>query len=140
MYQITWNTGETLTVTDAGAYLNTKVGLGANDTAGTVVGLLGPNNGQANDFTLPDGTVLTQPLSTADLVIFLNAWRVTQASSIFDYGPGQTTDTFTNVGYSPSRSAWPTCRPRWWRRPRRRWRDTGSPTPRRWRPRNTTTS
>src|SRR5262249_29626408 len=98
-YQLIWNTGEALTVTDEGSYLNVKVGLGANDTPGSVIGLLGSNQGQANDFQLPDGTVLPQPLSSHDLTTFADSWRVPQIFSLFDYGPGQTTETFTNLNF-----------------------------------------
>src|SRR5205823_553863 len=37
-YRVNWNTGESVTVTDEGSFLNVRAGLGANDTAGTVVG------------------------------------------------------------------------------------------------------
>ena len=68
--------------------------------AGTVQGLLGPDEGQAKDFQLPNGTVLQQPLSSGELYgEFANAWRVTQATSLLDYGAGQTTSTFTDVNF-----------------------------------------
>ena len=69
--------------------------------AGTTVGLLGNDDGKpANDFQLPDGTVLKSPLSTQQLYqVFGNAWRVSGATSLFDYGPGQTTSTYTNLNY-----------------------------------------
>ena len=35
-YQVTWNTGEVLVVTDNGAYLDVAVGLGASDVRGTL--------------------------------------------------------------------------------------------------------
>ena len=96
-----WDTGETLTVVNDGTYLDLSVGLGANDGPGSVVGLVGPDEGQANDFMLPDGTVLQQPLSTAELYqTFANAWRVTQATSLFDYAAGQSTATFTNTNFA----------------------------------------
>ena len=100
-YEVAWDTGETLTVVNDGTYLDLSVGLGANDGPGSVVGLVGPDEGQANDFMLPDGTVLQQPLSTAELYqTFANAWRVTQATSLFDYAAGQSTATFTNTNFA----------------------------------------
>ena len=100
MYQINWNTGETATVTNQGSYFNLSVGLGSNDGPGSVQGLLGPDEGQAYDFQLANGTVLSQPLSTAELYgEYANAWRVTQATSLLDYAPGQTTATFTNLNF-----------------------------------------
>jgi hypothetical protein len=53
--------------------------------------------------TLPDGEVLQQPLTTTELYgTFANAWRVTQATSLFDYGPGRSTATFTDSIRAPS--------------------------------------
>ena len=99
-YQLTWNTGEIVTVTDNGSYLDIGVGLGSGDPQGSVMGLMGPDAGQANDFSLPDGTVLQQPLSVPQLYgTFANAWRVTPATSLFDYGPGQSTATFTDESF-----------------------------------------
>ena len=61
--------------------------------AGTVEGLLGAHNDDpTNEFVMPDGTILQQPLSFTDLyTTWANAWRVTQANSLLDYGIGQTT-------------------------------------------------
>ncbi len=103
-YQVLWNTGEEITVTIGGSYLNYTVSLGPNDGPGSLQGLLGPNEGQANDFQLPDGTVLPQQSLTSDQLydVFGNAWRITQATSLFDYGAGQSTDTFTNPDFPGS--------------------------------------
>jgi hypothetical protein len=100
-YQIVWNTGEVLKVTTSSSYLNVSTQLGPSDGPGSVQGLLGADTGQANDFQLANGTVLSQPLTSAELYgEFANAWRVTQSSSLLDYGTGQTTATFTNVNFS----------------------------------------
>ena len=98
-YRITWNTGESVTVTLEGGFLDVNVGLGANDTAGTISGLLGPNNGQANDFTLPDGTVLAQPLTSTTLAEFVNEYRLPEALSLLDYAPGQSDATISNPNF-----------------------------------------
>jgi hypothetical protein len=46
-----------------------------------VQGLLGSHAGRATDFQLPDGTVLPQPLSDAEILgAFADAWRVTHDS------------------------------------------------------------
>ena len=67
---------------------------------GFIQGLQGEDEGQSNDFQLPDGTVLQQPLTQSELYgQYADAWRVTQATSLFDYGPGQTTGTFTNKSF-----------------------------------------
>ena len=70
------------------------------DLAGGVAGLQGEGEGAQNDIQLPDGTVLPQPITTDTLYnVFGNAWRVSQATSLFDYAPGQTTATFTDVNF-----------------------------------------
>ena len=98
-YRITWNTGESVTVTLEGGLLDVNVGLGANDAAGTISGLLGPNSGQSNDFTLPDGTVLAQPLTSGTLSNFINDYRLPEALSLLDYAPGQTDATVSNPSF-----------------------------------------
>jgi T5SS/PEP-CTERM-associated repeat protein len=84
-WQVTWTGGESVTVTDSGACLDWTVALGPNDGPGSVQGLLGSHSGQANDFQLPDGTVLPQPLGEADILgVFADAWRVAPETSLFD--------------------------------------------------------
>lgn len=100
-WEIDWNTGETLQVTSSDGYLNYTVGLASNAAPDSVEGLLGNDNGNpANDLALPDGTVLQQPLSYATLyTTFANAWRITQAGSLLDYGAGQSTSTYTDLSF-----------------------------------------
>jgi hypothetical protein len=84
-FRLTWTTGEALSITDSGAYLDSAVALPATDGAGSVQGLLGSNSGQANDFQLPDGGVLAQPLSDSELLgTFADAWRVTPANALLN--------------------------------------------------------
>jgi hypothetical protein len=99
-YQLTWNTGEVLTVINGISYLGLTIQGGPADGPGAFQGLLGSDSGTATEFTLPNGTVLQQPLSASELYSeWANAWRVTQATSLLDYGPGQTTATFTNTQF-----------------------------------------
>jgi hypothetical protein len=99
-YRVVLNTGEVVTVNPYGDGMGLSIALGPNDRPGSVQGFFGPAEGQANDFQLPDGTVLQQPLTQAQLYqTFANAWRVTDATSLLDYGPGQDTETFTNTMY-----------------------------------------
>jgi hypothetical protein len=98
-YRLTWNSGEVMTVTSGGTYLNLQVSLGQDGGPGTVQGLLGADEGPAKDFQLADGTVLTN-LTTDQLYgEFADAWRVTDATSILDYGAGETTATFTDKNF-----------------------------------------
>ncbi|HVV92957.1 MAG TPA: VWD domain-containing protein, partial [Hyphomicrobiales bacterium] len=99
-YLVTWKTGETIAVTDSGTYLNVTTLLGTGDGPNSVKGLLGPADGAAHAFELADGTVLNQPLTAAELYgEFANSWRVTNKTSLFDYGKGQTTATFTDKDF-----------------------------------------
>jgi hypothetical protein len=99
-YQVNWDTGEVMDITDAGTYLNMSLALSASDGPGSIQGLLGSDSGQANDFALPNGTVLSQPLSSATLYgEYADAWRVTDSTSLMDYLAGQTTATFTDDNF-----------------------------------------
>ena len=99
-YALIWNSGEVAQLSNNGSYLSIDVSLGPKDGANSVQGLLGPDNGTANDFQLPDGTVLSQPLTSAELyTTFANAWRIDQASSLFDYTAGQSTASFTDPNF-----------------------------------------
>jgi hypothetical protein len=84
-FELSWITGETLTVTDAGPFLDTAVTLPATATPGSVQGLLGGDSGQTNDFQLPGGGILRQPLSDSELLgAFANAWRLTPSAALVD--------------------------------------------------------
>ncbi len=68
--------------------------------AGTLTGLLGNDNGQpGDDLTTSDGVTLTAPTAQTVHQQFANSWRITQAQSLFDYKPGQSTATFTNRSF-----------------------------------------
>ena len=68
-----------------GIYLDWTVTLGPNDAPGSVRGLLGSDTGQANDFQLRDGTVLTPPLSEQQMLgLYADSWRVTSGASLLD--------------------------------------------------------
>lgn len=60
--------------------------------------------------TLPDGSSLgPRPVPLSQRYIDLNqtfadAWRITDASSLFDYAPGTSTATFTNRAWPPEES------------------------------------
>jgi hypothetical protein len=100
-WQILYDSGETVLVTNEGTFLDVDTSIPANAPSNSVEGLLGNYNGNAaNDLALPDGTVLQQPLSSAQLyTTFADAWRVTDASSLLDYAAGQTTATFTDPNF-----------------------------------------
>ena len=84
VYQLSWNTGQSVTVTDQGGYLDWTVGLGPHDGPGSVRGLLGSNSGPATDFQLPNGTVLAHPSDAEILSVFADAWSVAPGTSLLD--------------------------------------------------------
>ena len=76
-YQLTWATGQAVTVSYHGDWLDWGVALGPQDGPGSVQGLLGTHSGQGTEFQLTDGTVLQHPLSNEEIVgRFADAWRV----------------------------------------------------------------
>ena len=76
-YQLTWATGQAVTVSYHGDWLDWGVALAPQDGPGSVQGLLGSHSGQGMEFQLPDGTVLQHPLSNEEIVgRFADAWRV----------------------------------------------------------------
>jgi len=84
-FQLTWASGEVLTITDQGSHLDSSVLLGAANGPGSVQGLLGGDSGQASDFQLPDGSIIAQPLSGSELYgAFADAWSVTPTDSLLD--------------------------------------------------------
>ncbi|WP_206742638.1 Hint domain-containing protein [Acidisphaera rubrifaciens] len=99
-YKVSWNTGEVLTVLNGGSYLAASVVGGPNDPPGSIVGLLNNSGTAGAEFILPNGSTLASPASEQDVLgTFMNAWRVPQSFSLFDYAPGQETATFTNTAF-----------------------------------------
>ena len=98
---ILYDSGETVSITNEGTFLDVDTAIPPTMPAGSVEGLLGNDNGNpANDLVLPDGTVLTQPLTSAQLyTTFANAWQVSRSNSLLDYASGQTTATFTDPSF-----------------------------------------
>ncbi|QSQ18496.1 SBBP repeat-containing protein [Myxococcus landrumensis] len=92
-----------LLVTVSPGYLNLNFALPAS-RQGKVRGLLGNYNLRVeDDFALRSGTVLTPPLSFAQLYTgsasMASSWRITQQESLFDYATGENTSTHTNVNF-----------------------------------------
>ncbi len=98
-YELDWSSGESITVTKGTEFMNVSSTLGAQDTPGSVQGLLGGDTGQANDFALPDGTVLKPPLSDATLLgTFADAWTVAPGQSLL----GGMVPAASGLGTSPA--------------------------------------
>ena len=102
-FLLEWPDGTTVEVGELGVVgLNITVKPAAS-RAGTLTGLLGNDNGQpGDDLTTSDGVTLNAPTAQTVHQQFANSWRITQAQSLFDYKPGQTTATFTNPAFPSS--------------------------------------
>jgi hypothetical protein len=88
-----------------GAFLtwrNGRLGFYVPPAAGSdLVGLLGNADGNpANDLRLADGTQLPATASPSTLHgDFADSWRLTDDESLFSYGAGETTATYTDVTF-----------------------------------------
>ena len=98
-YTLSWTDGSELYV-DNKAHWGLRVSFEPSDKAKAAAprGLLGTYNGiAADDLTRPDGRVVPSDAPAATVRFdFGDKWRTTQADSLFAYGPGESTDTFTD--------------------------------------------
>ncbi len=97
-YTIVWQDGTNLHVDMLGTHIDLFL-LPATSRAGSFVGLLGDGDGDdgTNDFRTRDGQELAAtPEFNALYNVFGESWRISQDESLFDYGPGETTETFTD--------------------------------------------
>ncbi len=106
IYQVNWPGEDAAQVrVSAGRWINLTV-YPAAAHAGRLEGLLGDFNGARGDDIKPrDGAPLdtSRPISVTDIYgVFGDSWRLSQEESLFDYEPGETTQTFTIPGF-PSR-------------------------------------
>ena len=83
--------------------------LPAASLRGHLEGLLGNDDGSsAGDLRFPDGSTLPTAASALDLDgRFADAWRLTDATSLFSYAPGTDTATFTDRAFPPAAAATP---------------------------------
>jgi RHS repeat-associated protein len=100
MVSIGWTDGSRLTITRVVDTLDYGFGPGSGVGA-TLRGLLGSADGSpANDLTGRDGRVLDRSdpaFATKLYQQFGNSWRISQAESLFQYQPGESTATFTRL-------------------------------------------
>ena len=101
---VTWPDGSKLTVHSLPTFMNYTF-TAPDAVAKTMVGLAGSLDGtKDNDLTARDGTVVHP--NAPDFFNQLyhtwgDSWRLTQAELIFDYLPGETTDTYTRSDIPP---------------------------------------
>ncbi|MCC3602883.1 MAG: FG-GAP repeat protein [Microcoleus sp. PH2017_29_MFU_D_A] len=98
-YTVVYPTGDQL-VAKVGSRVNVEVYL-QDEREGKIKGLLGNfNKNPKDDLAKPDGTVIPEPVSQQQLYgEYADSWRVNQAESLFDYNPGENTNTFTLQNY-----------------------------------------
>jgi von Willebrand factor type D domain/Bacterial Ig domain/FG-GAP repeat/Calx-beta domain/RTX calcium-binding nonapeptide repeat (4 copies) len=98
-YTVVYPTGDQL-VAKVGSRVNVEVYL-KDEREGKIKGLLGNfNKNPKDDLAKPDGTVIPEPVSQQQLYgEYSDSWRVSQAESLFDYKPGENTNTFTLKNY-----------------------------------------
>ncbi|MGL5064360.1 MAG: VWD domain-containing protein, partial [Microcoleus sp.] len=99
-YTIVYPTGDQLVANNAGSRINVNVFL-TEERQGKVKGLLGNfNNNPKDDLAKPDGTVIPEPVSQRQLYgEYADSWRINQTASLFDYKPGENTNSFTLKNY-----------------------------------------
>jgi hypothetical protein len=104
-YVIIWPDQTVVEVGMRSVYLDVVVRL-ASARQGQVAGLLGDADGGAvNDLTTRGGTVVEVASLAAETGLarlygeFGDSWRITQAESLFDYGPGEDTRTYTRPDF-----------------------------------------
>ncbi len=101
---IEFPTGEVLAVSAGGGAVSFQL---PPSRRGKIRGLLGNFDGDdANDLALRDGTTLAAPVPfPVKHGVLADSWRIAQADSLFDYAPGEDTNTFTRFDFptSPAR-------------------------------------
>ncbi|MFG1342654.1 tandem-95 repeat protein, partial [Xanthobacter autotrophicus] len=100
VYEVVDENGNGYWVNIYGGILHVRAFL-AEDSAGAVEGLLGNANGTlSDDLALADGTVLGTTVASQMLYgEYADSWRVTQADTLFIYGAGESTETFTDRSF-----------------------------------------
>jgi RHS repeat-associated protein len=100
-----WPDGSRLTITRVANTLNYRL-RPASAVGPTLRGLLGSaDRNPTNDLTGRDGIVLDRAdpaFNTKLYEQFGNSWRITQKESLFDYGPGESTRSFTHLAIPTS--------------------------------------
>ncbi|MDQ2104127.1 Calx-beta domain-containing protein [Azospirillum isscasi] len=101
VYTIVYSNQEQMIVTVEADRIDLQLFLAPSRAAGSIEGLMGNLDGNAsNDLALADGTVLSQPIDYSVLYgSYADGWRVSQQTSLFDYGQGETTATYTDRSF-----------------------------------------
>jgi uncharacterized repeat protein (TIGR01451 family) len=100
IYTVVYATGDQLIAKVLSSRINISVAL-TKERQGKIVGLLGNFNGNPkDDLAKRDGTVISEPVPIGQLYgEYTDSWRISQGESLFDYKPGEDTNTFTNKNF-----------------------------------------
>jgi len=104
-YTVVWPDNTQLVVGRTDIWLSVALFI-SDDRAGRMQGLLGNFDGDSgNDLVTRSGMAMARPVSFSDFYhVYVESWRVTQATSMFDYSSGQTTETFTDRSFPIERA------------------------------------
>jgi YD repeat-containing protein len=108
---VVWPDGTRAIVRAVGVYpeffrFTVEIGL-APSRLGQVVGILGDADGDLlDDLFTRDGQPIPFPDTPFDVIYgtWVNSWRISNAESLFDYGEGETTATFTDLTFPDARA------------------------------------
>jgi hypothetical protein len=99
-YTVAWSDGTLLWVDRIGWYglvIHLKL---AAARRGDMAGVLGDYDGDPRDDLAVGGTMLPEPAPAATLTgAYADSWRVTDATSLFDYASGESTATYTDTSF-----------------------------------------
>ncbi len=100
IYRFDWPGGEALEVAVREHYLD-MVGIMPRYRLGQIEGVWGNyTNITSDDFKTRDGNIVEKPFTFDEFYNeFADSWRITQEESLFDYGDGEDTTTFSIEGH-----------------------------------------
>jgi hypothetical protein len=101
LYTVRWPDGNGLVeIRGHGDHYNVSVYI-SDSQKGHLIGLLGnADDDPQNDIATRDGVSLGTELEFDDLYPgYADSWRISQEESLFDYAPGETTETFTDRNF-----------------------------------------
>jgi hypothetical protein len=100
-YTVVWPDTSQMQLDFGGDFIGVRLFLPPS-RASQMAGLCGNDDANPNnDITTRDGsTTLASPASFAQFYgTYVKGWRITDATSLLDYGPGQNTETFTDLNF-----------------------------------------
>ena len=100
-YTVITDKGDGFIATINREYIDVRPFLSASRPQGTVVGLLGSNDGNTqNDLAFKNRTAISRPATAAVLYgEFAEDWQVTKESSLFTYRKGENTTSFNELAF-----------------------------------------